>query len=41
MSIGALCLIEPVMKVLKSVMKGPSGQRVDIDQIQDRFIYSM
>ena len=30
-----------VNKVLKSVMKGPTRQRVDIDQIQDRFMYSM
>ena len=30
-SMGACSLIEPVMKVLKSVMKGPTGQRVEID----------
>ena len=31
---GACSLIEPVMKVLKSVMKGPTRQNVEIDQIQ-------
>ena len=30
-----------VNKVLKSVMKAPTIQRVEIDQIQDRFMYSM
>ena len=33
-SMEACSLIEPVMKVLKSVMKGPTRQRVEIDQIQ-------
>ena len=30
-----------VNKVLKSVMKGPARQRVEIDQIQDWFMYFM
>ena len=30
---GACNLIELVIKVLKSVMKGPISQRVEIDQI--------
>ena len=34
-SMGACSLIDLVMKVLKSVMKGPTRQRVEIDQIQD------
>ena len=32
-SVGACNLIELVIKVLKSVMKGPTSQRVEIDQI--------
>ena len=33
-SMGACSLFELVMKVLKSVMKGRTSQRVEIDQIQ-------
>ena len=39
--LGACNLIELVMKVFKSVMKGSTSQRVKIDQKQDWFIFMM